>query len=117
VLGLSFKPETDDIRDSPAIAVIQDLLRAGVTVRACDPAAVDNARAVLPGIQYAVDAYDCATGADFLVLATEWNEFRALNLQELGRRLKSKILIDLRNVYEPKEMRAAGWKYTGVGRG
>ena len=117
VLGLSFKPETDDIRESPAIAVIRALLEAQATVRACDPAAVENARAVLPDVTYARDAYDCASGADFLVLATEWNEFRALNLEELGRRLKSKTLIDLRNVYEPKEMRAAGWKYTGVGRG
>jgi UDPglucose 6-dehydrogenase len=117
VLGLSFKPETDDIRESPAIAVIQDLVAAGARVRACDPAAVENAKAVLPDIEYATDAYDCATGADFLVLATEWNEFRALNLDELGRRLKSKTLVDLRNVYEPREMRAAGWTYTGVGRG
>ena len=117
VLGLSFKPETDDIRESPAIAVIRDLLGAGAAVRACDPAAVENARVLLPQVVYAADAYDCAAGADFLVLATEWNEFRALNLEELGRRLRSKTMIDLRNVYDPKEMRAAGWKYTGVGRG
>ena len=117
VLGLSFKPETDDIRESPAIAVIRDLLAAGVAVRACDPAAVENARAILPDVTFAKDAYDCATGADFLVLATEWNEFRALNLESLGRRLKSKTMVDLRNVYDPKEMRATGWNYTGVGRG
>jgi UDPglucose 6-dehydrogenase len=117
VLGLSFKPETDDIRESPAIAVIRDLLAAGVSVRACDPAAVENAKAVLPEVTYTENAYDCASGADFIVLATEWNEFRALNLQELGRRLKSRTLIDLRNVYDPKEMRALGWTYTGVGRG
>ncbi|HEY7574160.1 MAG TPA: UDP-glucose/GDP-mannose dehydrogenase family protein [Thermoanaerobaculia bacterium] len=117
VLGLSFKPETDDIRESPAIAVIQDLLAAGVSVRACDPAAVENARAVLPAVVFTENAYDCASGADFLVLATEWNEFRALNLSEMGRRLKSRTMIDLRNVYEPKEMRAAGWNYTAVGRG
>jgi UDPglucose 6-dehydrogenase len=117
VLGLSFKPETDDIRESPAIAVIQDLLKAGVSVRACDPAAVENAKLVLPRVVYTKDAYDCAEGADFLVLATEWNEFRALNLEELAKRLKSKTLVDLRNVYDPKELRAAGWRYTGVGRG
>ena len=117
VLGLSFKPETDDIRESPAIAVVQDLLKAGASVRAFDPAAMENARALLPGVFYARDAYDCAEGADFLVLATEWNEFRALDLAELGRRLKSKTMIDLRNVYEPEEMRQSGWSYTAVGRG
>ena len=117
VLGLSFKPETDDIRESPAIAVIRDLLARGVRVRACDPAAVENSRPILPQVEFAADAYDCAVGADFLVLATEWNEFRALHLDELARRLKSKTMIDLRNVYDPKEMRAAGWNYTGVGRG
>jgi UDPglucose 6-dehydrogenase len=116
VLGLSFKPETDDIRESPAIAVVCDLLQAGAGVKAFDPAAMDNTRAQLPQLHYAQDAYDCANGADFVVLATEWNEFRALDLDELARRLKSKTMIDLRNVYEPGEMRAAGWNYTGVGR-
>jgi UDPglucose 6-dehydrogenase len=116
VLGLSFKPETDDIRESPAIAVVCDLLGAGAAVRAFDPAAMDNTRSQLPGIHYAADAYDCATGADFLVLATEWNEFRALDLDQLARRLKSRTMVDLRNVYEPSEMRAGGWNYTGVGR-
>jgi UDPglucose 6-dehydrogenase len=116
VLGLSFKPETDDIRESPAIAVVSDLVQSGASVRAFDPAAMDNTRAQLPQLHYARDAYDCADGADFLVLATEWNEFRALDLDQLAARLKSKIMIDLRNVYEPSEMRAAGWNYTGVGR-
>ena len=117
VLGLSFKPETDDIRESPALAVVRDLLEAGAGVRAFDPAAMENARAVLPELTYARDVYDCVNGADFVLLATEWNEFRALDLEHLGRLLKSKTMIDLRNVYEPKEMRAAGWKYVGVGRG
>ena len=116
VLGLSFKPETDDIRESPAIAVVCDLLKAGVSVRAFDPAAMENTRSQLPQLLYARDAYDCAEGADFLVLATEWNEFRALDLDQLAARLKSRIMVDLRNVYEPSEMRAAGWNYTGVGR-
>ena len=117
LLGLSFKPETDDIRESPAIAVAGDLLAAGASVRAFDPAAMENAKAVLPAIHYARDVYDCARGADFVVLATEWNEFRALDLAKLGKLLKSKTIVDLRNVYEPREMRAAGWHYTGVGRG
>jgi UDPglucose 6-dehydrogenase len=117
VLGLSFKPETDDIRESPAIAVVTDLLKAGASVRAFDPAAMGNARAVLPEVHYATDAYDCAAGADFLVIATEWNEFRALDFTRLTRAMKSRTLIDLRNVYEPDAMREAGWTYTGVGRG
>jgi len=117
VLGLAFKPETDDIRESPALAVVADLLKAGARVRAFDPAAMENAKAVFPGLTYARDSYDCADGADFLVLATEWNEFRALDLVRLGSLLEAKTLIDLRNVYEPAEMRAAGWSYTGVGRG
>ncbi|MEO8432017.1 MAG: UDP-glucose/GDP-mannose dehydrogenase family protein [Acidobacteriota bacterium] len=116
LLGLSFKPETDDIRESPAMAVLQDLKNAGARVRAFDPAAVDNARALHPEVSYARDAYDCAAGADFLVLATEWNEFRALDLGRLARVMKSRTMIDLRNVYEPKAMKEAGWSYTGVGR-
>jgi UDPglucose 6-dehydrogenase len=116
VLGLSFKPETDDIRESPALAVVAGLLSAGARVRAFDPAAMENTKAVLPQLIYAKDAYDCAAGADFVVLATEWNEFRALDLGVLGKALKSRTMIDLRNVYDPGEMRAAGWSYTGVGR-
>lgn len=116
VLGLSFKPETDDIRESPALAVIADLVAAGASVRTFDPAAMDNARAVFPDLYYATDAYDCATGADVLVLATEWNEFRALDFDRLAKLMRSKTVVDLRNVYEPKELSAAGWSYTGVGR-
>jgi UDPglucose 6-dehydrogenase len=117
VLGLSFKPETDDIRESPALAVVEDLRREGATVRAFDPAAMPNARALHPDIVYADDAYECAAGADFLVLATEWNAFRKLDLGRLAGLLRSKTMIDLRNVYEPEEMRRLGWTYTGVGRG
>ena len=117
VLGLSFKPETDDIRESPALAVVADLKKAGVKVRAFDPAAMDNARAVHPDVHYAEDAYDCAAGADFIVLATEWNAFRKLDLERLKAGLRSTTMIDLRNVYEPDEMRRLGWTYAGVGRG
>lgn len=116
VLGLSFKPETDDIRESPALAVISDLVAAGASVRAFDPAAMENARSVFPDLYYATDVYDCVRGADVLVLATEWNEFRALDFGKLGGLMKSKTVVDLRNVYEPKELRLAGWSYTGVGR-
>jgi UDPglucose 6-dehydrogenase len=117
VLGLSFKPETDDIRESPALAVVEDLRKEGVRVRAFDPAAMPNARAVFPDLDYARDAYDCATGADFLVLATEWNAFRKLDLDRLAAVMRSKTIVDLRNVYEPDEMRKLGWTYAGVGRG
>ena len=117
VLGLSFKPETDDIRESPALAVVEDLKKAGVRVRAFDPAAMANTQALHPDLTYARDAYDCAEGADFLVIATEWNAFRALDLGRLARVMRSKTMVDLRNVYDPKEMKAAGWTYAGVGRG
>jgi UDPglucose 6-dehydrogenase len=117
VLGLSFKPETDDIRESPALAVVEDLRKEGARVRAFDPAAMANARAVHPDLEYAKDAYDCAAGADFLVLATEWNVFRKLDLGRLASLMKSKTMIDLRNVYEPAEIRRLGWTYAGVGRG
>src|SRR5512132_2016175 len=104
VLGLSFKPETDDIRESPALSVISDLLAAGVSVRAFDPAAMENARSVFPQLYYAKDVYDCAQGADVLVIATEWNEFRALDFGKLARLMKAKTVVDLRNVYEPREL-------------
>ena len=117
VLGLSFKPETDDIRESPALAVVEDLRKEGARVRAFDPAAMANARALHPDLEYAQDAYDCAAGADFLVLATEWNVFRKLDLDRLASLMKSKTMIDLRNVYEPAEIRRLGWTYAGVGRG
>jgi UDPglucose 6-dehydrogenase len=117
VLGLSFKPETDDIRDSPALAVVEDLRKEGVRVRAFDPAAIANARVLYPDLEYARDAYDCAAGADFLVLATEWNAFRKLDLDRLASVMRSKTMVDLRNVYDPEEMRRLGWTYAGVGRG
>ena len=116
VLGLSFKPETDDIRESPALSVVEGLKKAGAKVRAFDPAAMENARLVHPDLHYAKDAYDCAAGGDFVVLATEWNEFRALDLTRLAGLLRTRTMIDLRNVYDPREMKAAGWKYVAVGR-
>ena len=117
VLGLSFKPETDDIRESPALAVVEDLKKAGVRVRAFDPAAMANTQVLHPDLTYTLDAYDCAQDADLLVIATEWNAFRSLDLGRLARVMRSKTMIDLRNVYNPTEMKAAGWTYTGVGRG
>ena len=97
--------------------MVDGLKKAGARVRAFDPAAMDNARELHPDVHYAKDAYDCAAGADFLVLATEWNEFRALDLARLAGLLRARTMIDLRNVYDPREMAAAGWRYAGVGRG
>jgi UDPglucose 6-dehydrogenase len=115
-LGLSFKPNTSDTRDSPAIHIIRALLKRGARIRAYDPAAMDEARPVLPDIEYADDAYEAARGCDALVIATEWNQFRSLDWERLKKMLKSPIVIDLRNVYEPNQMKALGFSYTGVGR-
>jgi len=117
VLGISFKPATDDIRESAALRIIRDLQERGARVRAFDPAAMENARKVLSGVVFAKDAYDCAEGCDALVLVTEWNEFRALDFGRLEKAMRGRVLVDLRNVYEPKEIRDLGWTYAGVGRG
>ena len=117
ILGISFKPETDDIRESAALKIIADLQQRGAAVRAFDPAAIENARKMLAGVEYAKDAYDCARGCDALVIVTEWNEFRALDFGALAASMRSKTLVDLRNIYDPDEVRALGWNYEGVGRG
>jgi UDPglucose 6-dehydrogenase len=116
VLGLSFKPNTNDIRESSAIAIIQGLLAEGAKVRAFDPAAMGEAKAVLPDLEYGEDAYGVAEGVDALVLATEWNQFRRLDLQRLKGLMKSPTFIDLRNVYDPDQMKKLGFDYSGVGR-
>jgi len=116
VLGLSFKPNTDDIRESSSIVIIQRLLSVGAKVKAFDPAAMEEAKAVLPGLECGEDAYDVAQGADALVLVTEWNQFRRLDLPRIRGLLKRPIFIDLRNVYDPDQMRRLGFDYCGVGR-
>jgi UDPglucose 6-dehydrogenase len=117
ILGLSFKPNTDDIRESSSIAIIQDLLAVGAKVKAFDPAAMEEAKSVLPPeVAYGKDAYDVASGCDALVLATEWNQFRRLDLQRMKGLLKKPIFIDLRNVYDPDQMKRLGFDYCGVGR-
>jgi len=116
ILGLSFKPNTDDIRESSSIVIIRDLLAVGAKVKAFDPAAMDEARAVLPEVEYGKDPYDVAKGSDALVLATEWNQFRRLDLQRIKTLLKAPVFIDLRNVYEPDQMKRLGFNYCGVGR-
>ena len=115
-LGLSFKPNTSDTRDSPALRIILDLVRGGARVRAFDPVAMPEARQALPEIEYAEDAYDAAMGCDALVIATEWNQFRSLDWDRMKKTLKSPVVVDLRNVYEPEQMKALGIRYTVVGR-
>jgi UDPglucose 6-dehydrogenase len=117
LLGLAFKGDTDDMRESPAIPIVEGLLAKGATVRAFDPAAMKEARTLLPPIEYCDDPYTAATGADGAVIATEWNQFRALNLGELKGRLRTPLLVDLRNLYEPSRVAAAGLRYVSVGRG
>jgi UDPglucose 6-dehydrogenase len=116
VLGLTFKPNTDDMRDSPSLAILPRLAAAGAAIRAFDPAGIDEARNLMPDLVYCDDAYDAADGADALVLLTEWNEFRALDLARLGRLLSEPLVIDLRNVYQPAEMAAARLSYVSIGR-
>lgn len=116
VLGLSFKPETDDMRESPATDIINELVKRGATVKAFDPVAMSEARHYLPEIGYAVDEYDAITGADILVIITEWNQFRALDMEKVKSLLKAPKIADLRNIYEPEDMREMGFEYVGVGR-
>ncbi|HRR14486.1 MAG TPA: UDP-glucose/GDP-mannose dehydrogenase family protein [Thermoanaerobaculia bacterium] len=116
LLGLAFKGDTDDMRESPAIPIVEGLVAGGATVRAFDPAAMQEARSLLPPIEYCDDPYTAATGADGVVIATEWNQFRALNLAELRSRLGTPLLVDLRNLYEPARVAAAGLRYVSVGR-
>jgi UDPglucose 6-dehydrogenase len=115
VLGLSFKPETDDIRESPAVDVIRGLLERGAQVRAFDPQAMEEARKVLPEITICEDSYDAADGADVLVIVTEWNQFRMLDLERIKQKLSQPKLVDMRNVYEPDAIRRAGFEYWGIG--
>ncbi|MCH7823218.1 MAG: UDP-glucose/GDP-mannose dehydrogenase family protein [Acidobacteria bacterium] len=114
--GLAFKPNTDDMRDSPTIDIIQRLQEAGARIRAYDPAAMDNARRIFDGIEYCSDAYEVAVDADVLVVATEWNQFRNLDLEQVRDSMRSPIVVDLRNIYDPKKMATLGFTYDCIGR-
>ena len=116
VLGLSFKPETDDMREAPAIDIIKGMQERGAKIRAFDPVAMEEAKRCLPDIEYAKDEYDALEGADVLVFLTEWNQFRALDMKKVKSLLKSPKIADLRNIYEPEDMRELGFDYVGVGR-
>jgi UDPglucose 6-dehydrogenase len=116
VLGLAFKPETDDMRDSPTNPIVRGLQERGAKVRAYDPQAMENARLFFKDITYCADAYETAEGADALVLATEWNVFRALDFERVKKGMRQPVLVDLRNVYDISRMRHLGFTYTSVGR-
>jgi len=116
VFGLSFKPETDDMRDAPSVDIIRGLLEAGASVVAYDPVAQAEAEKHLPKIEYADDEYAAATGADVLVFITEWNQFRALDMERIHKLMRKPNIADLRNIYEPADMRELGFNYVGVGR-
>jgi UDPglucose 6-dehydrogenase len=116
VLGLSFKPETDDMREAPAVDIIRSLVEKGASVTAYDPVSMDEARKLMPELKFAQDEYTAVRGADALIFVTEWNQFRALNMERIRGLMKSPKVADLRNIYEPSAMREMGFDYIGVGR-
>ena len=117
VLGLTFKPETDDMRESPAVSILPALLEKGATIRAHDPKGMEEAKKYLPeGIQYVENSYEACEGADVVVLMTEWNQYRALDFDRIASLLSKPVFVDLRNVYDPKTMQEKGFTYVGVGR-
>jgi len=116
VLGLSFKPDTDDMRDAPSIVVINGLLQEGAIIKAYDPIAMSNAKRILKNIEYCADSYSVAKDSDLLIIVTEWNEFRQLDLGKIKEAMKDPVLLDGRNIYNPEEVRGIGFRYVGVGR-
>ncbi len=116
MLGLSFKPNTDDMREAPSVEIARALLAKGAHVRAYDPAAIERAKVLLPEVEYRNSAYAVARGADAVVVVTEWNEFKQLDLVRLKRAMRRPVIVDGRNVYDPAEMRALGFVYRGIGR-
>jgi UDPglucose 6-dehydrogenase len=116
VLGLAFKPNTSDLREAPGLTIVQRLLAEGCSVRIFDPASLEEAITLFPGAVPCSDAYDAARGADALILMTEWNQFRNLDLEQIKTALRQPLFIDLRNVYEAGRMATAGFRYISVGR-
>jgi UDPglucose 6-dehydrogenase len=117
VLGLTFKPETDDLRDAPALSILPPLADKGASLQVHDPEGMAEAKKIFPDFTYANSAYEACDNADAVVLLTEWNQYRALDMEDVKARMKTPIFIDLRNVYTPERMREAGFEYYGVGRG
>ena len=117
ILGLTFKPETDDMREAPAVTILPALLEKGAHIKAHDPKGIQEAKKYLPPeVNYTANAYEACENADGVVLMTEWNQYRALDLEKIRKCLKEPVFIDLRNVYEPERMKSLGFRYTGVGR-
>lgn len=116
MLGLAFKPDTDDVRETPTFPIIEDLQKAGAKIRAFDPAAMEESKHYLIDVTYCEDAYDCAAGADVIVLATEWKQFRSLDFHRLGELTSAQRFADLRNVYRPEDVRRYGFDYVSIGR-
>ena len=116
ILGLSFKPNTDDLRSAPAIDIIKQLLSQGAKIRAFDPQSMPKAREILKGVKFCTDAYEAAKGSDCIVVVTEWNEFKNLDFPRLKKNLKQPIIVDGRNIYNPREMEELGFRYIGLGR-
>ncbi|TWB44438.1 UDP-glucose dehydrogenase family protein [Nitrospirillum pindoramense] len=116
ILGVTFKPNTDDMRDAPSLDIIPELQRLGAVVQAYDPAGMHEAERLLPGVAWCADAYAAIQDSDILAILTEWNEFRALDFDRVRRSMKAPVLVDLRNIYNPDDMKAAGFTYQSIGR-
>jgi UDPglucose 6-dehydrogenase len=116
LLGLTFKPNTDDMREAPSLAIAPALIKAGATIRAHDPEGMAEAKKLMPDLAYCADPYEAMAGADAVVFLTEWNSYRALDLKRMKSILKQPVVVDLRNIYRPSEMRAAGFRYSSIGR-
>lgn len=116
LMGLTFKPNTDDMRDAPSLSIVQALVDAGIKVRAYDPEGMEVAAPMMPEVEMTAGAYEAATGADAVAIVTEWDAFRALDLKRLGEIMSGKVMVDLRNVYQRKDVEAAGFSYSAIGR-
>jgi UDPglucose 6-dehydrogenase len=117
ILGLAFKPNTDDMREAPSLVIIEELKKAGAIIRAFDPEAMDQAKTMIDGISFMQNAYECVQGADALAIVTEWDAFRALDLGRVKESMKNPIVVDLRNIYRPDDMNKRGFTYVSIGRG
>jgi UDPglucose 6-dehydrogenase len=116
VWGISFKPKTDDIREAPSLKIIEELQNMGARIHACDPVAIGNAKKILNNVKFFENPYETIRDCDALIVATEWNEFRNLDMRAVKILLKKPIIIDGRNIYDPKEMKDLGFTYVGIGR-